>query len=205
MRLKRLFGVAMAAAALLSSVQAGATKYLELKVIDKDYLCVHFRDGEVHYRDTGEGASAYLGHTFVEGDDTLFVFGQRLDVAAAANAAAWKVSSKDDKSFGTKAALAAWRKSKPMNTDHTLTSELDHWIFLKLPRSMKQGCTYTVSIPAGLGSDAASGEVKFDIWNTMSEAVHVNILGYLPSEPVKEAEKPQAFAKRFFGNWGKSR
>ena len=53
---------------------------------------------------------------------------------------------------------------------------------------MKQGCTYTVSIPAGLGSDASSGEVKFDIWNTMSEAVHVNILGYLPSEPVKEAD-----------------
>ena len=188
MRFRSILGAALAAAALLSSVQAGATKYLELKVIDKDYLCVHFRDGEVRYRDTGEGASAYLGHTFVEGDDTLVVFGTRLNQAAAADAAAWLVSSKDDKSFGSRPAVAAWRKSKPMNTDHTLTSELDHWIFLKLPRSMKQGCTYTVSIPAGVGSDAASGEVKFDIWNTMSEAVHVNILGYLPSEPVKEAD-----------------
>ena len=28
--------------------------------------------------------------------------------------------------------------SKPMNTDNTLTSELDHWIFLHLPKSMKQ-------------------------------------------------------------------
>ena len=188
MRAKRLFGVALTAAALLSSLPAGATKYLELKVIDKDYLCVHFRDGEVRYRDTGEGESAYLGHTFVEGDDTLVVFGRRLDAAAAAEAAAWTVSSKDDKSFGSRPAAAAWRKSKPMNTDHTLTSELDHWIFLKLPKSMKQGCTYTVSIPAGVNSDASSGEVKFDIWNTMSEAVHVNILGYLPSEPVKEAD-----------------
>ena len=188
MRFRSILGAALAAAALLSSVQVGATKYLELKVIDKDYLCVHFRDGEVRYRDTGEGASAYLGHTFVEGDDTLVVFGTRLNQAAAADAAAWLVSSKDDKSFGSRPAVAAWRKSKPMNTDHTLTSELDHWIFLKLPRSMKQGCTYTVSIPVGVGSDAASGEVKFDIWNTMSEAVHVNILGYLPSEPVKEAD-----------------
>ena len=188
MRFKSILGAALAAAALLSSVPAGATKYLELKVIDKDYLCVHFRDGEVRYRDTGEGASAYLGHTFVDGDDTLLVFAPRLDVAAAANAAAWTVSSKDDKSFGAQPAVAAWRKSKPMNTDHTLTSELDHWIFLKLPKSMKQGCTYTVNIPAGIGSDASSGEVKFDIWNTMSEAVHVNILGYLPSEPVKEAD-----------------
>ena len=188
MRLRKIIFAALAAAALLASSEAGATKYLELKVIDKDYLCVHFRDGEVRYRDSGEGESAFLGHTFVEGDDTLVVFGRRLDPAAAADAAAWTVSSKDDKSFGSRPAAAAWRKSKPMNTDHTLTSELDHWIFLKLPRSMKQGCTYTVSIPVGVGSDASSGEVKFDIWNTMSEAVHVNILGYLPSEPVKEAD-----------------
>ena len=188
MGIGRYFCAVLSAAALLLTSQAGATKYLELKVIDKDYLCVHFRDGEVRYRDSGTGESAYLGHTFVEGDDTLVVFGRRLDPAAAADAAAWTVSSKDDKSFGSRAAAAAWRKSKPMNTDHTLTSELDHWIFLKLPKSMKQGCTYTVSIPAGVGSDASEGSVRFDIWNTLSEAVHVNILGYLPSEPVKEAD-----------------
>ena len=188
MKLRKIIGAALAAAALLASSEAGATKYLELKVIDKDYLCVHFRDGEVRYRDSGTGGSAYLGHTFVEGDDTLVVFGRRLDPAAAADAAAWTVSSKDDRSFGARPAAAAWRKSKPMNTDHTLTSELDHWIFLRLPRPMKQGCTYTVTIPAGVNSDASSGEVKFDVWNTMSEAVHVNILGYLPSEPVKEAD-----------------
>ena len=141
MRLRKIIFAALAAAALLASSEAGATKYLELKVIDKDYLCVHFRDGEVRYRDSGEGESAFLGHTFVEGDDTLVVFGRRLDPAAAADAAAWTVSSKDDKSFGSRPAAAAWRKSKPMNTDHTLTSELDHWIFLKLPKSMKQGCT----------------------------------------------------------------
>ena len=134
MGIGRYLCAVLSAAALLLTSQAGATKYLELKVIDKDYLCVHFRDGEVRYRDSGTGESAYLGHTFVEGDDTLVVFGRRLDPAAAADAAAWTVSSKDDKSFGARAAAAAWRKSKPMNTDHTLTSELDHWIFLKLPR-----------------------------------------------------------------------
>ena len=188
MGIGRYLCAVLSAAALLLTSQAGATKYLELKVIDKDYLCVHFRDGEVRYRDSGTGESAYLGHTFVDGDDTLVVFGRRLDPAAAADAGAWTVSSKDDKSFGSRAAAEDWRKSKPMNTDHTLTSELDHWIFLKLPRSMKQGCTYTVSIPAGIGSDASEGSVCFDIWNTLSEAVHVNILGYLPSEPVKEAD-----------------
>ncbi len=188
MGIGRYLCAVLSTTALLLTSQAGATKYLELKVIDKDYLCVHFRDGEVRYRDSGTGESAYLGHTFVEGDDTLVVFGRRLDPAAAADAGAWTVSSKDDMSFGSRAAAEAWRKSKPMNTDHTLTSELDHWIFLKLPRSMKQGCTYTVTIPAGVGSDVSEGSVCFDIWNAMSESVHVNILGYLPSEPVKEAD-----------------
>ena len=50
-----------------------ATKFLKLSVVDKDYLMVHFRDGEVRYRDDGTGPSAFLGHTFVEGDDTLKV------------------------------------------------------------------------------------------------------------------------------------
>ena len=61
-------------AMLLAPLSAYATKFLDLRVIDKDYLMVHFRDGEVRYRDSGTGPSAYLGHTFVEGDDTLKVF-----------------------------------------------------------------------------------------------------------------------------------
>lgn len=176
------------AASMLFCANAGATKFLEAKVVDKDYLMIHFRDGEVHYRDDATGPSAYLGHTFVEGDDTLFVFGKRLDPAAASVASDWTISSPDDRGFGSGKALAAWRKSKPMNTDNTLTSELDHWIFIRMPQSMKQGCTYKVRIPDGVGSDRNEAEVKFDIWNSQSESVHVNILGYSPAEPVKGAD-----------------
>ena len=165
-----------------------ATKFLKLSVIDKDYLMLHFRDGEVSYRDNGTGSSAYLGHTFVEGDDTLKVFGQRLNTSIAASAEEWTISSKDDSTFGNQKARMVSRKSKPMNTDNTLTSELDHWIFLQLPQSMKQGCTYSVTIPSGLNSDIKEAKVKFDIWNSQSEAVHVNILGYVPQEPLKAAD-----------------
>ena len=149
---------------------------------------LQFRDGEVRYRDDGTGSSAYLGHTFVEGDDTLKVFGQRLNTSIAASAEEWTISSKDDSTFGNQKARMVSRKSKPMNTDNTLTSELDHWIFLQLPQSMKQGCTYSVTIPSGLNSDIKEAEVKFDIWNSQSEAVHVNILGYVPQEPLKAAD-----------------
>ena len=85
---------------------------------------LHFRDGEVRYRDDATGPSAYLGHSFADGDDTLLVFGPRLDAELASQAALWQVSSPDDKSFALSSPKAIYRKSKPMNTDHTLTSEL---------------------------------------------------------------------------------
>ena len=185
--MKRLFKSALAGLLLLTAMPSSATKVLGLKVIDSHYLMVHFRDGEVHYRDDGTGSSAYLGHSFAEGDDTLLVFGERLK-AEAQKAALWQISSPDDKSFASTQPLNVWRKSKPMNTDHTLTSECDHWIFLQLPQPMKQGCTYEVSIPQGIGADKEKVSVNFDVWNTQSEAIHVNIIGYSPAEPVHAAD-----------------
>ena len=173
---------------LLTVAPASATKFIGLKIIDKNYLMVQFRDGEVHYRDSGTGTSAYLGHSFSEGDDTLVVFGERLKTAEAQQAGLWQISSADDKSFQTAQPLKVWRKSKPMNTDHTLTSENDHWFFLQLAQPMKQGCTYTVNIPGNIGSDAKTASVCFDIWNKQSEAVHVNIIGYSPAEQTHAAD-----------------
>ena len=62
--------------------------------------------------------------------------------------------------------------------DNRLRSEPEHWIFLRLPKPMKQGHTYTVRIPSGSGSDTAQASLRFDIWNSFSEAVHVNIIGH---------------------------
>lgn len=186
--MKKLLTFAATLAALLCPQLLSATKFIGVKTIDKDYIMVHFRDGEVRYRDDATGPSAYLGHSFAEGDDTLVVFGQRLDPEAAGIAKDWIITSKNDWLFGRQKAVAAWRKSKPMNTDNTLTSELDHWIFLQLPKSMKQGSTYTVTIPAGIGCDTASVDVTFDIWNSISEAVHVNIIGYTPQAEVNAAD-----------------
>ena len=188
MKIKPLIPAALLALAAIAPQNVSATKLLGVKVVDKDYLMVHFRDGEVRYRDDATGPSAYLGHSFSPGDDTLKVFGPRLDAAIATRANGWTISSANDKAFGQQVAVEAYRKSKPMNTDNTLTSELDHWIFLRLPQSMKQGCTYRISLPAGIEADEKEAEVKFDIWNSQSEAVHVNILGYQPTEPVKAAD-----------------
>ena len=160
--MKRLL---LSAVSLLACLSAGATHYLGIQVVDNEYLMLHFRDGEVRYRDDATGPSAYLGHSFADGDDTLVVYHPRLDAAAAANASEWLVTSGDDASFASASPVAAWRKSKPMNTDHTLTSELDHWIFLHLKQPMQQGCTYTVTIPGEVGSDVRSVSVKYDYWS----------------------------------------
>ena len=196
--------IVLAGLIVLASLPVMATKVMGLHVIDKNYLMVHFRDGEVHYRDNGTGPSAYLGHSFSEGDDTLVVFGERLKATEAQNAALWQINSKDDKTFSTPQPISVWRKSKPMNTDHTLTSENDHWLFLQLPQAMRQGCTYTVTIPKGIGADQETLSIRYDIWNTQSEAVHVNIIGYSPAEQSHAADLYQWLGdggQRDYSSW----
>ena len=186
--IRKLLQTALLGLFFMTACPASATKFLDLRIIDKDYLMIHFRDGEVHYRDSGTGTSAYLGHSFSEGDDTLLVFGERLKTAEAQQARLWRINSSDDKTFGSVQPVNVWRKSKPMNTDHTLTSENDHWLFLELPHSMRQGCSYTVTIPDGIGADQQKACVKFDVWNQQSEALHVNIIGYSPAEQTHAAD-----------------
>jgi hypothetical protein len=91
-----------------------------------------------------------------------------------------------------------------MNTDHTLTSECDHWLFLQLPQPMKQGCTYEVSIPKGIGADQEKVSVIFDVWNSQSEAIHVNIIGYSPAETIHAADLYQWLGdggQRDYSSW----
>ena len=104
--MKKLLKTLLAGLLLTTATPMTASKFITIKVIDKDYLMLHFRDGEVHYRDNGTGPSAYLGHSFAEGDDTTVVFGERLRVSEAQKAGLWTVTSPDDKSFGKAQPLA---------------------------------------------------------------------------------------------------
>ena len=56
--MNRLFKTVLAGLLLLTATPSSATKVLGLRVIDNHYLMVHFRDGEVHYRDNGTGPSS---------------------------------------------------------------------------------------------------------------------------------------------------
>lgn len=175
---------------LLGIPGVNATKLVEVKVVDKDYLMLFFKDGEVFYRDDGKGPSACRGHAWAEGDDTLKTYGRELDVQLAALASSWSVVSPDDSYYEApgRQPLAVYRKSKVMNTDAKFNYKLDHWIYLKLPSSMKEGSTYVVRLNPALGADKAEAEIVFDVTRCMSEAVHVNIIGYTPESAVKAAD-----------------
>ncbi|GAB1452906.1 hypothetical protein MASR2M47_29620 [Draconibacterium sp.] len=175
---------------LLFSSEIFATKLVELKVVDKDYLLVIFRDGEVFYRDNATGPSAYRGHDFVEGDDTLKVYGNELNVNVAGLNSSWTIISNDDKNYSAsgKNPVAVHRKSKILNTDAKFNYKLDHWMFLKLPHSLKEGVSYTLKINPQTETDFTEKQITFDINNSMSEAIHVNINGYTPQSPVKSAD-----------------
>lgn len=170
-------------------VDLSATKLVELKVLDKDYLLVIFKDGEVFYRDDATGPSAYKGHKFAEGDDTLKVYGEELNTEIAAQTGTWEIFSESDKNYTDGAnPVAVYRKSKIWNTDHAYNFKLDHCLFLELPYSMKDGETYTLKISPQTETDMTEKQIKFDINNSMSEAIHVNINGYTPESPVKAAD-----------------
>lgn len=149
-----------------------------------------FRDGEVFYRDDATGESAYKGHAFVEGDDTLKAYGNELNVDVAALISSWTISAKSDKNY-KKAGLnpvVVHRKSKILNTDAHFDYKLDHWIFLKLPHPLKNGESYTLNVSPETESDITETEITFDVTQNMSEAIHVNINGYTPDSPVKAAD-----------------
>lgn len=172
------------------SMNALATKFIELKVVDKEYLMVYFKDGEVIYRDDATGRSAYTGHDFVPGDDSLHVYGEELNTKIAADIKSWKIISTGDSFYGAagKNPVAIHRKSKVNNADHNWNYKLDHWIFIQLPSAMKEGVEYTLSIDPQTNSSAKESKIVYDNSKNLSEAIHVNIIGYTPSSAVKSGD-----------------
>ncbi len=174
------------ALALVLALPVSASRLVEVRPVDEEILMVHFRDGEVRYRDDGTGPSAYGGHSFAEGDDTLVAFGEELDVTAAADPASWQLAVAGTGEWVEP--VAVHRKAKVLNADHAWNYKLDHWIFLRLPRPLEEGQRYTLRLTDEIRSDRSSLSFTYD-WNTSpSEAIHVNLLGYHPRSPIKAAD-----------------
>jgi hypothetical protein len=163
---------------------------IEVRPVDQEVIMVFFKDGEVFYRDDGTGPSAFRGHAFAEGDDELVSYGDGLRIDAAVQPASWTLRSEDDADFGPEGLhpVKVYRRAKADNVDHAFNYKLDHTVYLVWPHALKQGKHYTLSIATETGSDVLEAEFERDIFTQVSEAVHVNIIGYLPNGPIKSAD-----------------
>jgi endoglucanase len=184
---------------IIISTDAFAAKLVGIKVIDKDYIMASFIDGEVKFVDNGLGSTAYTGDHLTSNNYKV-LYGSALNTANTALPANWVIKSTDDANYGTSGRnpTNCYRKSKlngmaemDWNTsinDYNYDYTMEHTIYLKLPSSMVQGKSYTLEINANTNSDVLSRALLFDIYNSPSEAVHVNLVGYLDDSSIKAAD-----------------
>ncbi len=134
-----------------------------------------------------------------------------LDTAAASRPEAWRVTCADDpdfasglrplrvgrKSKGTDFAwmVQGWDAANNRAVNRDPDHVKDHWLYLVLPHAVKSGRTYTVT-PYGVpGLEPMTLACHWD--KARSEAVHVNLLGYLP-----EARGKYAYVYHWAGDMG---
>lgn len=186
---------------------SGAAKLVDVRVVDKDYLEAYFKDGDVTFVDDGRGSTAFLNLAHDATKSAVVSYGTALNLANAFATASWKIVSPDDAAYGT-AGLAPTncsRKSKLngmyegdwSGSDYVYQHTMEHHIFLNLPGSLVQGKTYTLQISAATNTDSTSKTFTYDIYNSRSEAVHVNLVGYSAAPSIKAAD-----LYAWFGNGG---
>jgi hypothetical protein len=185
-----LLGTALAA--LLFSLDGGppAMDLVEVLPLTERILMVHLQEGHaVHHR---------KGQKRDEGEKVLLM---QLDTAAACRAEAWTVKSSDDPNYAqgahprkvgrkSKGSDFAWMvqgwdsvNNRALNKDPDHAK--DHWLYLDLPQPLTPGKTYTVKADGIAGIEPLT--LAYSLEQSRSEAVHVNLLGYIPDSPAKFA------------------
>ena len=162
------------------------SNFIDIVPVTNQIIAVHFKDGKIVYHKQGQKRS----------DDT--VLQDPLDIYNAIQPGTYKISSTTDADYkGTKMPLSVGRKSKgaafAWYADKWVGNHLEndrpdqileHWVYLNLPKPLKSGETYNISL-GSLAKNAKSTEFTFDERKSRSDSVHVNIIGYVPSAPQK--------------------
>jgi endoglucanase len=175
-----------------------AAKLAEVSVLDQEFLMVHFLDGEVVFRDNAAGAHAYEPFAHETGMDTVKKYGAALSTTDAVSATSWTIKSGQDANYGAagKNPLKCYRKSKLngmseqdwVSSDYHYEHTMEHFIFLRLSSNLVQGNSYTLEIKSSTNSDSLIVPFTFDIYSSRSEAIHVNLVGYIPASPSKAVD-----------------
>lgn len=196
--MKRFFTFLICSAIICLTHPSQASKLMEVKVVDKDYLLVYFVDGEVTFDENVNLPSAYTNDTPTSRKNKAVWYGTKLNTTEAVNTMNWDIVSANDSHYGTNGSkpLACYRKSKLNGMaelkwegkDYNYECTMEHSIYLKLPQSLSQGKTYTIQINGNTNTDVISKDITFDIFNSRTEAIHVNLVGYLNDASVKSAD-----------------
>jgi len=166
---------------------ASATQLYDVRTVDDEHVMVTWRDNWVHYSDDGVGPGAFGGHES-QGGDRLEGFGLPLDVNVAARPGTYTLSSTDDAAYRTGLApQAVYRRTKVSGTAWNWPNpdvSLEHIIYLRMPKRLKSGANYTLTLSSGTHSDKTTEKFLFDQYRSVSEALHVNLIGYHPDHTV---------------------
>ena len=163
-----------------------ASELVDVRPLTDGIVMLHFDDGHVVHHRRGQPRS----------QEQVFV--TPLDVTAANNVTSFSIGSSDDnnyrdprhpvqigrKSKGTDFAwfVDKWENGHAVNTrpDHAK----EHWVYLFLPEPMQRGRTYRIDT-GSLATNGTEWTLVFDEHQLRSEAVHVNLVGYVPDAPHK--------------------
>ncbi|WP_051309641.1 cellulase N-terminal Ig-like domain-containing protein [Desulfogranum japonicum] len=164
-----------------------AASLVEVTIQDRDYLVVHVADGEIIHHEGSQG-------------DEVIRYTPELDTAVAMQPARWLLTSSTDSAYGSggQHPVSCSRKKKlsghgefewsTSDNDFRYEYTYDHWIYLQLPSSLQQNQTYSLTIDASTNIDSSTIPLTFDVSQSRSEAIHINLVGYSPDAPLKAAD-----------------
>lgn len=174
--------------ASLLATGALASELVDVLPLTDRIIMLHFDEGYVVHHKNGEPRS----------NEKVVV--SELDVAKASLPASYQITSDKDSAYAqaqmpteigrkSKGTDFAWFADKWVDgvaTNDRPDHAKEHWLYLFLPSAMKAGQTYTIAT-GDLATNGATFTLAYDPGKARSEAVHVNIIGYVPSAPEKFA------------------
>ncbi len=150
--------------------------------------------------DDGSGPTAFGGHSHEPCLNYVLHYGDSLNISAATNTQNWLIVSEDDENYDITGLppVEIFRKSKLNGhaefewshgqNDYLYNHTMEHFIYLQLPHSLKNGKSDTLQINPDKQTDITEYSFNYDIFHSVSDAIKVNLVGYTAGQGIKAAD-----------------
>lgn len=173
-----LLALAVWVAIVLAALSAAASDLTAVSPVTDKVLMLTFVDGRAVHETLGHGHNGRIEAV-------------PLDVDRAQRPESYLISSRSDRAYGRgQHPIRVGRKAK--GTDFARVQQwklghvLTHWVYLVLPKPLRRGGAYTVTV-GRLATKTRRLTFTFHERRTRSETIHVNQVGYVPDAPHKLA------------------